>query len=292
MSEKIVKALRHLLALLLTSLLAGSVAVSAQPPSCPRPAQRPFRIFDATAYIGRPDMSRYGIEPIHIIDRGIWPNGGLRGLPDPALVRRYVESLPPGDTPIVLDFEQYDLVGSDQAAGVARRDLGAIADAFRAAAPNRRIGFYGIVPIPDWARALAGAGSPPYREWQRQNDRMRAMQSRVDFVFPPAYTVNRDRAAWASFAASQICEARRLSSKPLYVFLWPEFHDGSPLVGQYLEADFWRFQLETAHRLADGVVIFGGYDIRANRPRQWNPQAPWYQPTLDFIRDRLPPRSR
>jgi hypothetical protein len=287
MSERTLKAMRHLWALLLTTLLAGSVSLSAQVPSCSRPVQRPFRIFDATAYIGRPDFSRYGMEPIHIVDRGIWPDGRRSGPPDPALVRRYVESLPRDNAPIVLDFEQYDLTGSDQAAQTALADLTAIAAAFRAAAPRRPIGFYSIVPIVDGVRSLAGAGSPPYREWQRQNDRMRSIQSRVDFLFPPAYTINQDRRSWETMAASQICEARRLSSKPVYVFLWPEFHEASSLSGQYLDADFWRQQLETAYRLADGVVIFGGYDIRANHPRPWNPDAPWYAPTLDFIRERM-----
>ena len=75
--------MRKFWSLLLTGLVAGSVSVGAHAESCPRPAQRPFRIFDATAYVGRPDMSRYGIEPIHIIDRGLWPDGANQaGPPD------------------------------------------------------------------------------------------------------------------------------------------------------------------------------------------------------------------
>jgi len=280
--------IRKFWSLLLTGLLAGSVSTAASAQSCGRPAGRPFRIFDATAYVGRPDWSRYGIEPIHIVDRGLWPEGaGRSGPPDPALVRRYVESLPNDNAPIVLDIEHYDLTGSDQAARAALTDLRRLAAAFRAIAPGRQIGFYGIIPIPDAARSLAGAGSAPYRAWQRQNDRMSSLQGSVNMLFPPAYTNDRDQAAWAAVAAGQICEARRLSSKPVYLFLWPEFHEGSPLRGQYLDAEFWRLELETAYRLADGVVIFGGYDIQANRPRNWNPQAPWYAPTLAFIRERL-----
>jgi hypothetical protein len=279
--------IRKIVSLFLTGLLAGSVSTAAQAQSCGRPANRPFRIFDATAYVGRPDWSRYGIEPIHIVDRGIWADGRRSGPTDPTLVRRYVESLPRDNAPIVLDFEQYELTGSDGAARTALVDLRGIAAAFRAAAPGRKIGFYGIVPIPDYARSLAGAGSAPYRAWQGHSNRMRTLQGNVDFLFPPAYTVDPDQRAWTAFATSQICEARRLSAKPVYVFLWPEYHEGSPLSGQYLDSAFWRLQLETAYRLADGVVIFGGYDIAANRPRNWNPQAPWYAPTLAFIRERL-----
>jgi len=280
--------IRKFWSLLFTVLLAGSVSTAAQAQSCARPAARPFRIFDATAYVGRPDLSRYGIEPIHIVDRGLWPEGaGRSGPPDPALVRRYVESLPRDNAPIVLDIEHYDLTGSDEAARVALTDLRRLAAAFRAIAPDRQIGFYGIVPIPDFAPVLAGAGSPRHRAWQAHNDRLRSLQGSVTMLFPSAYTNNRDQAAWAAGAAGQICEARRLSSKPIYLFIWPEFHDSSPLRGQYLDAEFWRLQLETAYRLADGVVIFGGYDIQADHPRNWNPRAPWYAPTLAFIRERL-----
>jgi len=280
--------IRKFWSLLFTVLLAGSVSTAAQAQSCARPAARPFRIFDATAYVGRPDLSRYGIEPIHIVDRGLWPEGaGRSGPPDPALVRRYVESLPRDNAPIVLDIEHYDLTGSDDAARIALTDLRRLAAAFRAIAPDRQIGFYAIMPIPDFAPVLAGAGSAQHRAWQRQNDRLRSLQGSVTMLFPSAYTNNRDQAAWAAGAAGQICEARRLSSKPIYLFIWPEFHDSSPLRGQYLDAEFWRLQLETAYRLADGVVIFGGYDIQADHPRNWNPQAPWYAPTLAFIRERL-----
>lgn len=282
------KLIQKFWALLLTGFLAGSVSTVAQAQPCARPADRPFRIFDGTLYLNKPSLARYGIEPIHIIDRDLWPDGAGRfGPPDPAKVRRYVASLPRDNGPIVLDLEQYDLTGSDQAARTALTDLRQMARAFRAAAPGRKIGFYGIVPIPDFARSLAGAGSAPYRAWQRQSDRMSALRGEVDYLFPPAYTNSPDRTAWTAFAISQICEARRLSSKPVYVFLWPEFHDASPLVGQYLAPDFWRHQLETVYPLADGVVIWGGYNLPANRPRNWNPQAPWLAPTIAFIRERL-----
>lgn len=274
--------------LLLTGLLAGSVSTVAQAQTCARPVERPFRIFDATAYIGRPDLSRYGIEPIHIIDRGVWPDGAGRfGPPDPARVRRYVESLPRDNGPIVLDFEQYDLTGSDAAARTALIDLQRLARAFRAAAPDRQIGFYGNLPISSFAPGPQGRAAPAYQAWQRQNNRLRSLQGTVTMLFPSLYTVSPDQAAWTAYATAQICEARRLSSKPVYVFIWPEYHDSSRLSGQYLDAAFWRLQLETAFRLADGVVIWGGYDLAADHPRRWNPQAPWYAPTLAFIRERL-----
>ena len=281
------KLIRLFWTLLFTVLLAGSASTAAGPQSCARPVARPFRIFDGTAYLGRPDLGRYGMEPIHIIDRGLWPEGaGRSGPPDPALVRRYVDSLPHDNGPIVLDIEHYDLTGSDAAASVALTDLRRLAAAFHAIAPNRRIGYYGIMPIPDAAPPLAGIDSPLYRTWQRHNDRMRPLQASVDYLFPSAYTSNGDRAAWVTAIAGQVCEARRISAKPVYLFLWPEYHDSTPLRGQLLDAAYWRIQLETAYRLADGVVIWGGYNS-AGHPRNWDPREPWIAATLAFIRERL-----
>lgn len=275
-------------ALLFTVLLTGSVSTAAAPQSCARPVNRPFRVFDGTLYVGKPDLSRYGIEPIHIVDRGLWPEGaGRSGPPDPALVRRYVESLPRDNAPIVLDIEHYDLTGSDAAAGTALTDLRRLAATFRAIAPDRKIGFYAIMPIADFRPARAAPGSPPHRNWQRQNDRLRSLQEGVDYLFPSTYTDHPDQVNWVSDAAGVICEARRLSDKPVYIFIWPEYHDSSPLIGQFLEAGFWRLQLETAYRRADGVVIWGGYDIAGGRRRNWDPSAPWFATTLAFMRERL-----
>lgn len=280
--------IRRFLPLLFTVLLTGSVSTGAEPQSCSRPANRPFRVFNATLYVGTPDLSRYGIEPIHVVDRGLWPEGaGRSGPPDPALVRRYVESLPRDNAPIVLDIEHYDLTGSDAAAQTAVTDLRRLAATFRAIAPDRRLGYYAILPISDFGPARAGTGSPPYRSWQRQNDRLRSLQGGVDFLFPSAYTDTRGEAAWVTGAAGAICEARRLSAKPVYIFIWPEYHDSTPLIGRFLEASFWRLQLETAYRMADGVVIWGGYDLAAGRRRNWDPQAPWFATTLTFLRERL-----
>ena len=282
------KAIRKFWSLLFTVFLAGSVSTAAEPQSCARPASRPFRVFDATLYVGKPDLSRYGIEPIHVVDRGLWPEAaGRSGPPDPALVRRYLNSLPRDNGPIVFDLEHYDLTGSDAAARTAVTDLRRLAATFRALAPDRRLGYYGIIPIPDFRPARAGAGSPPHRRWQSQNDRLRTLQAGVDYLFPSAYTDSGDQAAWVTGASGSICEARRLSSKPVYIFIWPEFHDSSPLSGQFLDSRFWRLELETAYRLADGVVIWGGYDIAGGHPRRWDPRAPWFATTLAFMRERL-----
>jgi hypothetical protein len=38
---------------------------------------------------------------------------------------------------------------------------------------------------------------------------------------------------------------------------WPQYHDGTPKQFQYIYAAYWQFQLGTAYRDADGIVLWG-----------------------------------
>jgi hypothetical protein len=75
-----------------------------------------------------------------------------------------------------------------------------------------------------------------------------------------------------------------MSTKPVYVFLWPEYHDSNAaLRGTQIDAKYWRTQLETARKFADGIVIWGGYDLLKNRPRKWNEEDAWWKETRNFL---------
>jgi hypothetical protein len=108
---------------------------------------------------------------------------------------------------------------------------------------------------------------------QQDNNRAASLARGVDMVFPSLYTFYPDQAGWLSFAAAQVCEARRLSSGPVYVFLWPEYHPGSSSGGEAISPDYWRFQLETARRLADGIVIWGGLRSGQSPVEELGPQC-------------------
>jgi hypothetical protein len=49
-------------------------------------------------------------------------------------------------------------------------------------------------------------------------------------------------------------------------------------VGKYLPVDFWRCQLETLYKHADGVVIWGGYRC------DWQLNFPWWKETIKFLK--------
>lgn len=272
----------------LAVLLVGTWAVPAAAQAaqyCPKPVERGFRVFEFLNYAGRPDLRRYGMEPVTIVDRGIWAPGIPRtGRPDPALVRQRLAAIPDNGTPVILDFEDAGTVGNDRAAAAALGRLDRFITAFRAADPDRAFGFYTTLPTIDYWRAIEGPRSARYREWQRQNDRLRSLEPKVDALFPSAYTFYEDMDGWVAYATAQICEARRISNKPVYVFLWPEFHDGErPHRGERVPGPYWRLQLETVRQLADGVVLWGGYDLRHHRQTPWEPRQGWWIETVRFM---------
>src|SRR3954453_12124853 len=132
------------LLVLLCMILLGTAPALAAATACSRPVHRPFRVFDGTGYTGKPDLPRPGIEPINIVDRGIWAPGRARtDAPDPGLVRAYVNALPNDRSPIVLDFEDFDWTRNDRSAvGVVAR-MTQMVRAFRSAARRHPVGWYG-----------------------------------------------------------------------------------------------------------------------------------------------------
>lgn len=252
---------------------------------CKKPAVRPFKVFNGLFFAGQPDFGAYGMQPIHIIDRQIWAPGVARlGPPDQAMVDRYVAALPDDGAPVVLDFEDYDLAKDDAQAKHGLVKLKAILDAFRATGTKRKIGFYGYVPLVDYWRTVAPVTSDKYVEWQRQNDRAAPLAKDVDALFPSIYTYYPDENRWVTNATAQICEARRLSSKPVYVFLWPHYHnEGNLRPPRPIPGKYWKRQLETVHRLADGVIIWGGWNEAAGQKAEWNPEEEWWKETMVFM---------
>lgn len=270
--------------LALIGLCLTVCSASAAPACAPRKGTS-FKVFDGRFDAGKPDLQRFGMLPIHVIDRGIWNDEAHPSIPlNRDRVDRKVRSLPNDGAPIVLDIENFDpSLGDAKQARTAVGQLAAALATFRSAAPKRLLGFYGILPDRDYWRAIKGPATADYRAWQVINDRSTPLVRSVDVIFPSIYTFYPDRAGWVPYAIAQICEARRLSNKPVYAFLWPEYHYGGDLPGQPIPGAFWRDQLETMYKYADGIVIWGGFNVQQVRIRQWDANAEWWQETIRFL---------
>jgi len=246
-----------------------------------------FQVFDATSYVNKPDLRAYGIKPINLIyGQFLYKDGKIdKTLPSQKKIKQFAEEASRKNQLVILELEQWPLKGSDEVVADSVQNLIQVIKWFRDSQPELQIGLYSVLPVFDYWRALKGPDSQEYKEWQKENDRMRPILKYVDMVFPDLYTHYADRNGWVQYATENIREARRYG-KPVYAFVWPQYHSGSnKILGHtYLSADYWMVQLETLRTHADGVVIWGGWDWDNMRFAQWNENACWWRATKEFLR--------
>jgi len=146
--------------------------------------------------------------------------------------------------PIVLDIEKLPLKGSPDIIRQHLHVLATLADWTRADAPGETVGYYGY-------NTLTGV-SPADRSDAQE------LARHVDAFFPSMYTFDDNHAAWATRAQAEAAEDRAFAaSKPVFFYLWPQYHEGTPKQFQYVDTAYWTFQLETSYRDADGIVLWG-----------------------------------
>ncbi len=275
--------------LLLTTWFAfTALAALAQTPST-----KPFLVFEAMDYFNKPDCSVYGIVPISLIypDRfgpPNWYNHANGPLPDMASVQAVAREAQLKGYPVSLDIEHWELQGTTTTVQSSLTKYMTVLQWFQAAAPGLPVGYYGPPPIIDYGRALRTPSDPLYLSWMAENDQILPLANRVNLLFPSIYTFSADQVKWKKYAIAQVSEARRLApGKPVYVYLWPQYHESATpvsLVHTYLPADYWLLQLETARQYADGIVLWGNAS-------PWVDNLPWWQVMKDFMKSLNPAPS-
>ena len=228
---------------------------------------RSFPVFDNMFYRGKPNTAPEGLVASNILYEGeIWPHGENYGvLPGrsafEALVRLHVAN--PG--PLVLDIEKLPLKGPPEVARHNLEVLATLADWAHQAAPGKVIGYYGTNTLSRVA--------PPDVSYARE------LARHVDAFFPSMYTFDDDRATWANRAQAMAAEAHSLGpGKPVYFYLWPQYHDGTPKQFEFIDAAYWKFQLESACQRGNGIVLWGPSKF------EWNDTTGWWEATKQFMR--------
>lgn len=176
------------------------------------------------------------------------------------LVRRTVRN--PG--PLVLDFETLYLRRATPAVAARRfQKLRTLLDWAHDAVPGRAVGYYGVL----------GNTAPAYLGLER------SLASREDALFPSLYTFGDDLAAWRAELRRIVAEAAAVApGKPVYAYLWPQYHGGAARAGRYLTPAHWGYELRTAARLCSGAVVWG--------PTRYDPDRAWVGVTANFLSTR------
>lgn len=275
----------------------GSGGGGTSPDDGQTPVPTPFQVFDSTLFNNRPNSNPLGAPRIILTGNVFKSVGGTldESKPDEATVRGFARLADDRQQLLVIDIETWpiDVRGQTDADVQHTIDMFIqICDWAHNERPNLKIGFYGVLPLQDyWTpvsydKALHGVTpwwtehlpqfTANFKAWQAANDRLDVLASKVDFLAPSLYSFYDDQDGWQRYAKWNIEEAKQYG-KPIYPFLWMEYHDSTAQAGQLLPVDYWNMELQTLKQSVDGVVIWGG----ANE--QWNPQAPWVQATEQFI---------
>jgi Hyaluronidase len=248
-----------------------------------------FVVFDGTIYKNKPDLSSYGIKPIYLINANtLWKKGqNINNLPDVGLVRQAARTARSNGRIAIIDIEHWKLRGEETIVNESVTKYATVLQWFHDAAPEVLVGYYGLPPIRDYWRAINGPDAPQYIAWQAENDRLKPIIDKVNILFPSLYTYYADKDGWIKHAIANIKEARRyLGNKPVYVFLWPQYHESnSSLALKYLPPNYWKMELEIARQYADGAIIWAGWDFNKKARAQWNDDAPWWQVTKRFVEE-------
>ncbi|MEJ0005141.1 MAG: hypothetical protein WDM77_01800 [Steroidobacteraceae bacterium] len=233
-------------------------------------ASASFAVFDGLANRGKPDLRKLGLVPLTWVG-DIWRSGSAHEELDEDGIVLALRQLPRSTQSFYLDIEAWPVLRqAPEARDRNIQKLLQVADLAREQVPGAKFGFYGLPPaITYWP--LVKDSPAEYADWTESNRLLEPLAERVDFIFPSLYTFYRDREGWLKYANATIDAARRFE-KPVYPFIWYEYHDSNLLLrNREIDREAWAEQLRFCHTHADGVVLWGGYD------RDWHESASWWQ---------------
>ena len=240
------------------------------------PAGTPFIVFDNMAYAGKPDLSTNGLVPSCVIYNHAEMKTAIAAgqLPDEAAFKQLVKSRAAGRPgPVVIDIEYVFL---SQTRGTTDAEVKqhfklfiTLARWAHEAAPGHCVGYYGHGLFPE----------EPGKEYAAEKQQLIAA---VDAFFPSMYSFgNQTPAKWQEKLQFLLAQAHELApGKPVYPYVWGQYHEGSPKALEFLDGDRMKWELETARDCgADGVVFWSGA-----KPA-WKFE-PCFQAMLKFVADK------
>lgn len=236
-----------------------------------------FRVFDAINTAGKPPLTAQGLQPLPIVyAAALWPSGVPKDQPVESGVRAAVRGVNAPDHILCVDIEHWPLqhVGDDQLnATIAKYRQ--VAHWIKSERPDLKIGFYGILPMRDYWGPVSGQPAK-VQNWQALNSKLRPIAEAVDVIFPSLYTFYPNQPQWVAYAEATLREARKYG-KPVYAFLMPVYHESNTrLRSATIPEDFWRLQLNTVARNADGAIVWTGPG------GAWDDNTPWWRVVRQF----------
>jgi len=222
-----------------------------------------FRFFDAFNFKNKKNFDALGFEKINMIYSGqLWKGfteqsfKDRKDLPEKAIIIKLAQEANSKKALVCLDVEHWPTEGDKSVVADSVTRYVALMESFRKGLSGVQAGYYSMLPVRDYHRAVKGPGNAAYAEWQTQNAALKGIADKADVIFPSAYTFYTDMNGWMKYAIAQIRESH-LYGKPVYTFLWPQYHESNKLLGgKYLNETYWTLQMLTTMRISDGIVFW------------------------------------
>jgi hypothetical protein len=208
--------------------------------SCPQA----FTLYDNTHYADL-NLEQYGLIKSNVLYEDAASKQAIAAgqVPDETTFKTRLAQQDQNPGPVVLDFEDLYLTGSPATAAFHAQVLTLLATWAHQAAPGKVIGYYGLLGHTDLHYLPLAQQLAPLQ----------------NAFFPSMYTFDDDRSAWRQRLLGDLRLAQEIApGKPVYPYIWPQYHEGTPKALQYLSASYWRLQLRTIRRYAAGAVIWSG----------------------------------
>lgn len=257
-----------------------------------------FKVYDSTLYTNKPNLKVYGIQPLHIAYEQFLFKEYLRekrcknNLPDIESIKKQLALSDKINDIMVVDIECWSVHDYEKYPSIINNNIQNLIDStllIKSFSNKTKIGLFGVLPITSggaYSKQIAPIGSREDILLTDNNQLLKPLADIVDVVFPVGYAFNRNLEEWTLAINKQVNTAKILApDKPIYIFLWPQYADYPPapksLYKKYIDQAFWQYQLDESYRIADGVVIWGGW---GNEKREkWNSNSPWWITLKKFM---------
>jgi hypothetical protein len=190
------------------------------------------------------------------------------------------------DIPVSMDMESWPFYPIGTALNSTIDSLKKSIKIYKDYNPKSNLGAYSL---PIWNRyTFSGLNSTS--TWHQTNDLLKQVGVELDHIENYGYnTVSYSKKEeWKSFVKAQLDEVRRHSEydgKPVYLWICPQYYMGTNR--EFIEPEFWKYQLETLYELGyDGFIIWTSDRGGSTLPYQiinFDPNSEWFKITLNFI---------
>lgn len=266
--------------LLIITFISNSSAECLESSPITTESAKSFKLYDDIGDHNKPNLEEFGFTLLKSVSTPrLWSKGATDiSKPDLEAVKIFAEKIPSETSVVNLDIEHWSLY-NQPTTDLQIEYLASIADTVREVRPRLDIGYFGILPVINY-NAPTSQKIERLSIWKTENTRLHSLANHVDTIYPVLYTFFDDQVDWKNYAIANINEARKYG-KPVIAFLWPQYHESNKeLAHNHIDKEFWKMQLETVYEHADGVVIWKPW---IDGKKDWNPDAGWWQATVEFI---------